>query len=119
MSDKTKIGAYVSITGAIITFTLNWFYIPIYGFMASAVTTLIVYGFMAILTYVLGQKYYPIQYPVAKVLMYVFIAVGVYFISTFLPYTGFLKYTIHTLLLVAYIGFAYLLEKKNFKLLKS
>ena len=37
LSDKTKIGAYVSITGAIITFALNWFYIPIYGFMASAV----------------------------------------------------------------------------------
>lgn len=62
LKDKTLIGAYISITGAILTLIFNFALIPYIGYIGSAIATLIAYGAMMLISYILGQKYYPIPY---------------------------------------------------------
>lgn len=62
LRDKTMIGAYISIVGAILTLVFNYVLIPIWGYMGSAIATLMAYGSMMLISYLLGQKYYPIPY---------------------------------------------------------
>ncbi|MTG96651.1 MULTISPECIES: lipopolysaccharide biosynthesis protein [Myroides] len=62
LRDKTMVGAYISILGAILTLVFNYLLIPIWGYMGSAIATLIAYGSMMLISYVLGQKHYPIPY---------------------------------------------------------
>ncbi|WP_010255195.1 oligosaccharide flippase family protein [Myroides injenensis] len=62
LRDKTMVGAYISILGAILTLLFNYLLIPVWGYMGSAIATLIAYGSMMLISYLLGQKYYPIPY---------------------------------------------------------
>lgn len=62
LRDKTSMGAYISIFGALLTLIFNYALIPLWGYMGSAIATLLAYGSMMLVSYVLGQKYYPIPY---------------------------------------------------------
>ncbi|NAW50475.1 hypothetical protein GNY06_03420 [Elizabethkingia argentiflava] len=57
LSDKTRFGAYISIIGAIVTISINYFFIPSYGYWASSWATFASYLIMMIISYFLGQKY--------------------------------------------------------------
>ena len=61
------------------TLIINIFLIPIYGYLGSAIATLIAYLTMAILSYLIGKKYYPIPYNISNILFYIFLAI---FLST-------------------------------------
>ncbi len=62
LTDKTRMGMYISVFGAIITVVLNIVLIPVIGFIASAWATLAAYGSMMVISYFLGRKYYPVPY---------------------------------------------------------
>jgi O-antigen/teichoic acid export membrane protein len=82
VTDRTKFGAYISSIGAVLTLLINFIFIPIYGFKASAIATLVAYGSMMILSYLIGQKYYKIKYPIKRLSFYAIIGIafaGVYF----------------------------------------
>lgn len=66
VTDRTKFGTLISWTGGIITIVLNLVLLKKYGFMVSAWTTLAAYFAMMVLSYFLGQKYYPIPYRIKK-----------------------------------------------------
>lgn len=85
LSDKTMMGAWVAIFGALITITLNIWWIPIFGYVGSAWATLICYAFMAIVSYILGQKFYPIPYHVKKISIYLLTAVAMLVVFGLLP----------------------------------
>jgi O-antigen/teichoic acid export membrane protein len=70
LSDQTKYGLYISGVGAILTIILNWIFIPQYSYMASAWISFIAYSTMMILSYILGQKNYPIPYNLKRNLLY-------------------------------------------------
>ena len=65
--DKTHIGAYISLVGAVVTLVLNFLLIPTYGYYGSAVATIAAYGSMMFISYVLGTRYYPIPYDKIKI----------------------------------------------------
>lgn len=67
LTDKTKIGAYISIIGAVLTLFLNYLLIPKYSYMGSAIATVVAYGSMMIISYTLGNKYYSIPYDMKKI----------------------------------------------------
>lgn len=75
LSDKTRIGAYISIAGAIITITLNFLLIPTMSYMGSAVATIGAYGAMMVISYFLGNKYYPIPYDMKKICSYLGVSI--------------------------------------------
>ena len=63
LTDRTMMGAWVSIAGAVLTIGLNIWWIPLFGFIGSAWATLVCYGAMAAISYLLGQKFYPVDEP--------------------------------------------------------
>jgi O-antigen/teichoic acid export membrane protein len=75
LSDQTKYGLYISGVGAILTIVLNVLFIPKYGYMASAWVSLIAYTSMMILSYILGQKNYPIPYDLKRNIIYLSLSV--------------------------------------------
>lgn len=84
LTDKTILGSYVSIAGAVLTVILNVVFIPHYGYLASAWATLACYFSMAAASYLLGQKYYPVQYDLGSFIKYFTVALVVYFAYTVL-----------------------------------
>jgi O-antigen/teichoic acid export membrane protein len=83
--DKTKIGAYISIVGAIITLGLNFLLIPKYSYMGSAVATLAAYGSMMAISYFIGNKYYPIPYDKQKIAGYLGVSILLSGLSFYVP----------------------------------
>lgn len=83
--DKTKIGAYISITGAIITLALNWILIPKFSYYGSAIATIAAYGSMMLMSYYLGQKKYPIPYEINKIGAYLGISIALSALSFYVP----------------------------------
>jgi O-antigen/teichoic acid export membrane protein len=81
LTDKTHFGTLISFGGAGVTILLNILLIPYLGYMGSAWATLACYFSMAVACYLIGQKYYPIPYPVGSILFYLATAIGLYFLS--------------------------------------
>lgn len=71
LTDKTLLGAFVSVGGALLTILLNLLFIPKFGYMASAWATLACYASMTVASYLLGQKYYPVDYDLRKIMGYI------------------------------------------------
>ena len=114
LTDRTKLGAYVSLIGALITVILNVLWIPTIGYMGSAWATLIVYMFMAGASYVLGRKHYPVPYQVWKVAFYILFALGLYFVDR--DFNGSVPlppYVFKTILLVVFVSITALVEHKT------
>lgn len=70
VTDRTRFGAYFSMIGAVVTILINYFFIPLIGYYASAIATLAAYGSMMCLSYYYGRKYYPIPYNFRKIFFY-------------------------------------------------
>jgi len=116
LTDKTKWGAWISIGGALITVFLNWLWIPWIGYLGSAWATLICYANMAVASYFLSMKFYPVKYNLRKIFLYISLAVLIYIANDqFLKMTGIenplVKYSMQTVFLFAYLGFVYLFER--------
>jgi O-antigen/teichoic acid export membrane protein len=79
LTDRTLMGAFVSLAGAALTIVLNVWWIPTLGYVGSAWATLACYGSMAVVSYLLGRKYYPVDYDVKRVIGYIGLGVGLYF----------------------------------------
>ena len=88
LSNKTKFGAYIAISGAILTIGINLVFIPIYGYWASAWATLIVYAFQMVLSYVLGQVHYPIPYNLKKFGMYLGSSILIYWLFSMIQFNS-------------------------------
>lgn len=105
LTDKTQYGAYFSILGTIITLLINIIFVPIYGYMASAVASFVCYLIMMLVSYYYGQKHMPINYDLKKIGLYTFAALSLYACS-FLPISKsnlLLFYFYRTVLFAAFI----------------
>ena len=112
LTDKTRFGMYFSIIGAIITIVLNLWLIPVIGIMGAAYATLIAYASMTVISYVIGKKYYPINYNLKKMGLYLVSASFVCLIS-FYYFRG--NLWVSTLLIIGFSGIIYLNEKQQLK----
>jgi len=111
LTNQTHIGAYISIVGAIITLVLNYLLIPTIGYYGSAIATIAAYGSMMLISYTLGNKYYPIPYDMKKISAYLGISIlfsGVYF------YYFRENYFVGIPMLLAFTYFIYYNEKETF-----
>ncbi len=80
LSDQTRYGLYISGIGAILTIVLNVIFIPKFSYMASAWISLTAYTLMMILSYLWGQRNYPIPYKLKKNIIYLFSSVCIVFV---------------------------------------
>jgi O-antigen/teichoic acid export membrane protein len=110
--DKTKIGAYISIIGAIITLILNWLLIPSMSYYGSAIATIAAYGSMMVISYKVGQKHYPIPYDFNRIFSYIGLTIGFSAISFYIPYLR-ENYPVKIVLLALFLYFIYYSEKET------
>jgi O-antigen/teichoic acid export membrane protein len=110
--DKTKIGAYISIVGALVTLALNYLLIPKMSYYGSAIATLAAYGTMMIISYKMGQKAYPIPYDINKIFTYLFVTILFSAVSFYIPYVR-ESYLIRITLSGLFLYFIYYNEKET------
>ena len=83
LTDDTRWGAYFSIIGCAIILTLNVWLVPRFGYVASAWASVTGYGVITLLSYFIGQKKYPVTYPLRSMAVYLLLAAVIYAIATF------------------------------------
>ncbi|MFA7445300.1 MAG: polysaccharide biosynthesis C-terminal domain-containing protein [Flavobacteriaceae bacterium] len=114
LTDKTKMGAYISIVGAVITLVLNFILIPKISYMGSAIATLAAYGSMMIISYFMGKKYYDIPYDMKKIGIYL----GISTLFSAVYFYGFREnYFIGISFILIFTALIYYLEKTTLKAL--
>jgi O-antigen/teichoic acid export membrane protein len=117
ITNKTKIGAAVSVVGAMITLLLNFLLIPRMGYEGAAWTTLLCYFSMCAMSYFLGQKYYPVPYHLRRAAIVILGSLFCYALSDYIaPAFGknlYAKLFFNTALLAFFIGSIYTIEKKK------
>jgi O-antigen/teichoic acid export membrane protein len=123
LTGKTSWGAWLALIGAIITLILNFWWIPlssqhiIYGYYGSAWATFICYGSMMILSYLIGQKYFPVNYNLGKFTGYLGLSVLLYAISTIIiPQTKIISIGFHTILVLIFLTVVLFIEKPKLKI---
>ncbi len=89
VTDKTYFGTLLGFFGAFLTIAGNLLLIPIWGYVGSAVATLICYASMMIASYYFGQKYYPIPYKIGNGLGYVLLATAFILVGWFIKFDNF------------------------------
>ncbi|MFM7023649.1 MAG: lipopolysaccharide biosynthesis protein [Flavobacteriales bacterium] len=120
LSNKTYFGAIISTVGSVITLAGNFMLIPYYeaimpgkGYLGCAIVNFVCYFTMVLLSYFLGQKYYPIDYPVKRILLYLVMVAVLAMINSYFNTTEImaLKYSISALIFLLFAGIVYILER--------
>ncbi|HEV3224617.1 MAG TPA: oligosaccharide flippase family protein [Puia sp.] len=117
LSHKTTAGAYITLIGAGITIAVNYLFIPYFSYMACAWATFLCYGTMMVISYIWGQKSYPVPYAWKKLVAYMIIVVILYFLHhgiISIWHNKALNYTIATFFLLMFGLFIYRIESKEF-----
>ena len=70
INDKTIYGAYMGIIGSIITLSLNFILIPVFGYIGSAIAGLACFLVMVLLSVYWGNKHSDIRYNWPKLIKY-------------------------------------------------
>ena len=115
LTDRTIWGAYFSGIGAVVLIAIDILMIPQFSYWACAWAGFVSYAVSMVLSYISGQKYYPINYPIKDIIVYFVVAallfVGISLANAQLP--TFAALAINTLLIVAFIVF---IVKRDFPL---
>ena len=117
LTNKNWYGAGITILGAVVTILLNILWIPKFGYVGSAWATFICYFLMMVVSYFMGQKYFPVPYNIKKISWYIFIIAALTIGSMFLNKeidSLWLKVGLSTLFFFSYIFYVLKNEKKEF-----
>lgn len=110
LTDETRWGAYFSLIGCGILLWLNIWLVPLYGYVASAWASVAGYGVITLLSYVIGQKKYPVHYPLRDMMRYLLLAGGLFFLSRYIEIDSVvLRLMFRSVLLLVFV--AYILKK--------
>ena len=74
--DRTIWGAVFSAIGCAVLLAVNIIFVPRYGYMACAWGGFAGYGVAMVLSYFVGQRHYPLNYPLRDIALYVCLAVA-------------------------------------------
>ena len=116
LTDKTRFGAYIAVGGSVLTITLNFILIPVFGYKGSAFAVLICFFLMMLVSYFLGQKHYPIPYDLKRIGSYFLVAVSLFMVSLITnEYSPLLKYFLHTTFIALFLLTVFKFEKNEIK----
>lgn len=104
--DKTIYGAWFSGVGCVVLVLINVLLIPKFGYMACAWAGVAGYGTAMLLSYFVGQKKYPINYPLKSITVYICIAALFTAIMLYTPQSlpKALRLGINTLLIILFVA---------------
>ncbi len=120
ITDKTNYGLIISLIGAVVTISLNYFLIPQIGFLGSAIATLTCYFAMVVCSYYWGQKFYPVPYKKLNTLLHIALALGIIIPTYYFKVERlWLNLIIKTVTFLLYMGVIFIIEKESLKNLKK
>ena len=115
LTDRTIWGAYFSGIGAVVLITIDILLIPRFSYMACAWAGFAAYATSMLLSYFIGQRYYPIAYPIRQMSAYVLLTLVLFmamqYAGSVLPLWASL--IVNTLLIAVFAAY---LVKKDFPL---
>jgi len=118
ITDRMRMGMYITLIGAAITLLLNFAFIPKYGMYACAWATLAAYGSMMVVSYFMGQKYFPVPYAIKKLLAYLAIMLFLFAVSrgvAALTHLLVIRFITATALMGSFLYLVFNTEKKELK----
>ena len=116
LSDQTIVGLYISLIGAAITVVINYFFIPEYGYWASAFAALLTFFAMMVISYFWGKATYPISHNSRKIAIYL---VSCTLLSLVSFYQFRENYFVGNLFFVTFIGIVIFKERALIKKLRK
>jgi O-antigen/teichoic acid export membrane protein len=121
LTDKTHYGLFISAAGAIITIAFNLLLIPLIGYMGSALTTLICYFLMSLISYLWGQKYFPVPYNISSAIGYILFTIALATLALAYPFgkETLMSYAFQFFLILIYLITVFLVERKNLNFNRS
>ena len=115
LTDRTIWGAYFSGIGAVVLIVIDILLIPRFSYMACAWAGFAAYATSMILSYFIGQRYYPITYPIKDMTIYliltIFLFIGIQYANRAFPL--WIALIINTLLIAVFVVY---LVRKDFPL---
>lgn len=107
--DKTIWGAWFSGIGCAVLLAVNIIFVPKYGYMACAWGGVAGYGMAMVVSYFVGQKYYPLNYPLKSITIYVIIAVlltmAMYYVPDTYGFSPILTLAFNILCICCYVSY--------------
>lgn len=106
LTDRTIWGACFSGLGCVVLLAIDIVFIPRFSYMACAWAGFAAYGTCMVASYFLGQKYYPINYPLKDIAKYVLLAVVIFIVMSWgnAHLATWQSLALNTLLLLVYLG---------------
>ncbi len=116
LTNKNLYGAYITVVGVVITIVLNYLLVPRFGYVGSAWATFACYGYMMVISFIRGQKFYKIPYAWKKLVAYLVICILFFLIQKLIIYifpSTILYYTLAFLFIFMFGWFIVQIERKE------
>ena len=116
--DKTIWGAWFSGIGCAVLIVINVIFVPEYGYIACAWAGFAGYATAMLLSYFVGQRYYPIAYPLTDMAKYLVLALALFAAMTLLK--DYVSIVVSLLVNTALIGvfMLYIVKAEKFRIKK-
>lgn len=115
LTDKTLYSVVIFTIGAAITLTLDFIFIPKYGYIAAAWSNFVSYFVMVIISYFWSRKYFPVNFNFPKIFFYSIFALSIYFLSKLISFdSSAVKLLINNLFIIIYFFVFMKIEKITF-----
>lgn len=109
---QTYWGAIFSTIGCVVLLTINFLFVPEFGYMACAWAGFAGYGVCMLLSYIVGQRKAPIPYNVGVIVLCFAVALSLFFVTTLIKTDSLLlSLVIKTAILLVYIAFVLYMER--------
>jgi len=96
---KTHFFMYSLIIAGVINLGLNYLFIPKYGYIAAAITTLVSYGVLLLLTIIFSRQFFTWQFPFKSLINSIYasaiMGMGIYFIGDKLTSSNLINLTLN------------------------
>lgn len=114
LNDITKYGAFIAIGGAVITIAMNIALVPSMGYVGAAWAHFACYLSMVIMSFFLGRRFFRIEYPLARIGLYLILGLGLYFIFRLTNLeAGAIRHIFSIVLMGIFLLVAFLLERRE------
>lgn len=106
LTDRNLWNAAFAFAGCIVLIAVNVWGIPKYGYMACAWGGVAGYGTALLLSYIAGQHFYPIRYPLRSIGIYVLLTALFFTVMVLVPkdWPAWLRLLINTVCILAFAG---------------
>jgi len=113
LTDKTRYAVIFTLFGLIINALINYFTVPIFGFWGSAWARLVSYFVMVVFCFIVGQRFFKVDYDLRNMFLYFAFSLALYFFDFYLfTANSVLTFVVKLLLLSLFVALFLWREKE-------